>query len=121
MAQFMILLYGDPKRFKTMSPEEMQEAMQKYWAWGNKLRKEGRYVSSHKLTDGEGRVMRGKSDVRVTDGPFTEGKEFLGGYYMFEADSFEHAVELSRDHPQLFYGGTIEVRQIHVLPPDPNA
>jgi hypothetical protein len=116
MAQFMILLYGNPADWMNKSPEEMQQAMQKYWAWGDKLQKEGRLLSSHKLTDGDGRVMRGKKEVRVTDGPFTEGKEFLGGYYMFTADSFDHAVEISRNHPQLEYGGTVEVREIHELP-----
>lgn len=120
MAQFMILLYGDPDRFGTMSPEEIQQAMQKYWAWGNKMRKEGRLLGSNKLTDRAGRVMRGKKETRVTDGPFTEGKEFLGGYYMFNADSYEHAVELARDHPQLEYDGIVEVREIEIMAQNPN-
>ncbi|HEY3928324.1 MAG TPA: YciI family protein [Candidatus Koribacter sp.] len=121
MATFMILLYGDPKNWMTMSPEQMQQAMLKYWAWGKKMREQGRLLGSNKLTDGQGRVIRGKANPRVTDGPFTEGKEFLGGYYMFTADSYDHAVELSRDHPQLEYGGTVEVREIEVMPQDPNA
>ncbi len=116
MAQFLILLYGTPTNWTTMSPEQMQEAMQKYFAWGNKMRKEGRLLGSNKLTDGAGKVLRGKKDVRVTDGPFTEGKEFLGGYYMFNADSYDQAVDLSRDHPHLLYGGTVEVREIEEMP-----
>ncbi len=121
MAQFMILLYGNPTNWTTMSPEQMQEAMQKYWAWGNKMRSQGRLLGSNKLTDRAGKVMRGKKDVRVTDGPFTEGKEFLGGYYMFTADNYEQAVELARDHPQLEYGGTVEVREIEIMPQAPDA
>ena len=116
MAQYMILLYGNPARWMNMSPEDMQDAMRRYMAWGEKMRKEGRLLGSNKLTDGAGKVLRGDKNVRITDGPFTEGKEFLGGYYMFNADSYEHAVELSKDHPQLYYGGTVEVREIEVMP-----
>jgi hypothetical protein len=112
MPQYIILLYDDPKKFAELSPQEMQEAFKKYYGWGQKMREQGRLTGSNKLTDGAGRVLRGKSPMRVTDGPFTEGKEVLGGYYMFNADSYEHAIELTRDHPQLEYGGTVEVREI---------
>jgi hypothetical protein len=115
MPQYLILLYDNPSNWKTMSPEEIEQAFRKFVAWRNKIRDSGRLKGSNKLTDGEGRVMRGKGDVRVTDGPFTEGKEVLGGYYLFEADNFEHAVELTRDNPGLAYGGTIEVRQVEDL------
>jgi hypothetical protein len=115
MPQYIILLYDDPKKFAELSPQEMQEAFKKYHGWGQKMREQGRLTGSNKLTDGAGRVLRGKSPMRVTDGPFTEGKEVLGGYYMFNADSYEHAIELTRDHPQLEYGGTVEVREIQDL------
>ena len=48
-------------------------------------------------------------------GPYSESKELLGGYYMIEADTYDKAVELARDCPQLEYGGTIEVRQVDVM------
>lgn len=115
MPQYIILLYDDPSEWKEMSPQQMAEVFRKFAGWRNKIRDAGRLKGSNKLTDGEGRVMRGKDPVRVTDGPFTEGKEVLGGYYMFEADNFEHAVELTRDHPALAIGGTIEVRQVEDL------
>ena len=53
--------------------------------------------------------------VRVTDGPYSETKEVLGGYYIIEAGSYDQAIELSRDCPQLEYGGTIEVRQVDMI------
>ena len=112
MSKFLILLYANPSSFTTLSPEEMQQAIQKYWAWGDKLRKDGKFLASDKLTDGAGKVLRGKKDVRVTDGPFTEGKEFLGGYYAFTAANYDEAVEITRDHPHLEYGGIVEVREI---------
>ena len=94
MPQYIILLYDDPKKFAEFSPQEMQEAFKKYYGWGQKMRAQGRLT----------------------------GKEVLGGYYMFNADSYEHAIDLTRDHPQLEYGGTVEVREIQVLtPPSQNA
>ncbi len=57
--------------------------------------------------------MRGKNgQVRVTDGPYSETKEVLGGYYTIEAASYEQALDRARDCPHLEYGGTIEVRQV---------
>jgi hypothetical protein len=69
-------------------------------------------VSSHKLADDAGKVLRGRSQARITDGPYSETKEVLGGYFMIEAPSYDDAVGHSRDCPHLEYGGTIEVRQV---------
>jgi hypothetical protein len=113
MPKYMLLLHDDPSVFTSMSPEEMQKALEKYMAWGNKLRTSGILLASDKLTDEPGRVMRGKNgQVRVTDGPYSETKEVLGGYYAIEAASYDEAMDRARDCPHLAYGGTIEVRQI---------
>ena len=48
----------------------------------------------------------------VTDGPYSETKEWLGGYYMIEVPNYEAAVEVSRGCPHLEYGGTIELREV---------
>ena len=50
---------------------------------------------------------------RATDGPYSETKEVLGGYYTIEAASYEEAVSRALEHPHLEYGGTIEVRQVY--------
>lgn len=113
MPKYMLLLHDDPSVFTSMSPEEMQKAIEKYMAWGNKLRTSGILLASDKLTDEPGRVMRGKNgQVRVTDGPYSETKEVLGGYYTIEAANYDEAMDRARDCPSLSYGGTIEVRQI---------
>ena len=54
-----VLLHDDPSVFTSMSPEQMQQAIEKYMAWGQKLRKSGVLVTSDKLTDEPGRVIRG--------------------------------------------------------------
>ena len=87
MPQYIILLYGEPQGWAEFSPQEMQETFKKYMGWGQKMREQGRLTGSNKLTDGSGRVLRENSPMRVTGGPYTEGKEVLGGYYMFKADS----------------------------------
>ena len=116
MPKYMLLLHDNPNAFANVSPEAMQKVVEKYIAWGKKLREAGVMRAGDKLTDEPGRVMRRKDgQVYVTDGPYSESKELLGGYYMIEADTYDKAVELARDCPQLEYGGTIEVRQVDVM------
>lgn len=116
MPKYMLLLHDNPNAFANVSPEAMQRVVEKYIAWGKKLREAGVMRAGDKLTDEPGRVMRRKDgQVHVTDGPYSESKELLGGYYMIEADTYDKAVELARDCPQLEFGGTIEVRQVEVM------
>jgi len=116
MPKYMLLLHDNPNAFADISPEAMQKIIEKYIAWGKKLREAGVMRAGDKLTDEPGRVMRRKDGhVHVTDGPYSESKELLGGYYMIEADTYDKAVELARDCPQLEFGGTIEVRQVDVM------
>ena len=116
MPKYMLLLHDNPNAFANISPEAMQKIIEKYIAWGKKLREAGVMRAGDKLTDEPGRVMRRKDGhVHVTDGPYSESKELLGGYYMIEAETYDKAVELARDCPQLEYGGAIEVRQVDVM------
>lgn len=116
MPQFLLLLYGDPTRWQAMPPQDRQAAFGKYMDWSRRARENGFSVGSNKLTDDAGKVVRGAKPA-ATDGPYSETKEVLGGYYLIEAANYDAAVRLSLDHPHLQYGGTIEVRQVEVLPP----
>lgn len=112
MPQYMLLLHGNPTAYAGLSPEQMQAIMGRYKAWGQNLRAQGRIVSSSKLRDGEGRVLRlNGSKPLVTDGPYSESKEVIGGYYTIEADDYEHAVETAKECPHVDFG-TIEIRAI---------
>ncbi len=106
MPQYMLLLYNTPSTFAKMSPEEGQRAFEKYMAWSKKPFT----VDSKRLGLDNGKVLRGK---RVTDGPYSETKEILGGYYLIGAANYEEAVQRSLDHPTLEYGGTIELRELY--------
>ena len=109
MSQFMLLLHNDPTGWPKLSPEEMQQAMEKYIAWTQKSFVRG----SQRLGIDVGRVMRSENgQTRVADGPYSETKEVLGGYYVVEAADYDAVVKLALDHPHLLYGGTIEVRKV---------
>jgi hypothetical protein len=110
MAHFMLLLYDNPSHWATLSPEEMQKAIEKYGAWTKKVFTK----DSKRLAEDAGRVIRAQGGKpRATDGPYSETKEVLGGYYTIEAANYEEAVQRSLDHPHLEYGGTIELRQVY--------
>jgi hypothetical protein len=117
MAQYMLLLYDEPTRWKNLSPEDMQKAIQKFSAWREKLQNQKILLGSHKLADEPGKVMRGKGQVRVTDGPYSETKEVLGGYFLIEAPNYNAAVDQARDCPSFEYGGTLEVREVDPMAP----
>ena len=98
MAQFMLMLQEKPTEFLDVSPEEMQRIIEEYGAWRSKLEREGLLVAGHKLKDEGGRQMlAGSSGLRVVDGPFTELKEVIGGYFIIEASDYDEAVKISQD------------------------
>jgi hypothetical protein len=105
----MILLYDDPSEWQKLSPEDMQKAVEKYHAWTKKPFSR----DAKRLGDDVGRVIRSQGGQRrATDGPYSETKEILGGYYVIEAADYDEAVKLAMDHPHLEYGGTLEVRKL---------
>ena len=112
MPQYLFLFYDDPDEFRHLSPAEMQRIIERYKTWNDGLRKAGVYVASNKLRDDEGRVVRRtRGRTRVTDGPFSETKEVLGGYVLVEAPGYEQAIERLGDCPHLDYG-TVVVREV---------
>ena len=112
MPQYLLLLHEDPSQYADVSPAEMQAIIEKYSAWAGKLASQGRLAGANKLQDGTGRsVRRAAGKLAVTDGPYTEAKEIVGGYFILNADSYEQAVELSSDCPHV-ESGVVEVREI---------
>ena len=92
----------------------MQKVIEKYVNWGQPVEAVGGTVGEPQAHGRarQGDARQGTAHVRVTDGPYSETKEILGGYYVIEADSYDQAMDLARDCPQLEYGGTIEVREV---------
>lgn len=91
-------------------PEAMQAQMGKWFAWIEDLKKKGQYVSGEALLP-EGKTVT--SPTSVTDGPFTEGKEVVGGYFVIKAKDYDEAVKISqKGFPDFNFGGKVEVRRV---------
>jgi hypothetical protein len=102
MAKFMVILHEAPGRRQELSPEEMQRKFEAYQSWVGKFRSAGRYVSGEKLGEEGGKLLSVKAGrVNVVDGPYTEAKEVVAGYFVFRAADYDEAAELMRDSPFL--------------------
>jgi hypothetical protein len=89
----------------------MQKIFASWMAWIQALKAQGVHVAGQPLEEG-GKVLRGPRGKSLTDGPFVESKEIVGGYLIVLADSLDAATTIARDCPGLAYGGGVEVRPI---------
>lgn len=113
MKEFLYLFRGGDAREVQQSPEQMQEHMQKWQQWMGQLGASGNFIDGKPLELG-GKVLTGTAKS-VTDGPFAEGKEIVGGYLLVKANSFDEAVELSKGCPIFEHDGIVEVRPIAAM------
>lgn len=102
---------------KDLSPDEMQAVMDRTYAWFDRLRAEGKMKAAQPLFD-EGKIVTGRSNRVVTDGPFAESKEAVGGYLILTVDTMEEALEIAKGWPLLDCGSTLEVRPVAPECPD---
>jgi hypothetical protein len=119
MPNYLLLLHATPDRsdFASMSPEQIQAVIGEYMAWRKKIQDDGVYVASNKLRDEGGKSLSGANgDFRVTDGPFTEAKEVVGGFFIISAANYDEAAKVSQGCPHLKYGGRIELREVEPTP-----
>ena len=107
MEKFMLIFHGGISM--DASPADLQANMGKWMAWVDKLSKEGKYVAGEPLLPG-GKLVTGPSSV--TDGPYTEGKEVVGGYFIVNANSIEEAIAECKNYPDFKFGGQVQVRQV---------
>jgi hypothetical protein len=111
MKNFMLLFRGGSDAMQ-MSPEESQQHMQKWFAWVEELQQKGIYTSGEALIPGGKMVSQGGV---VTDGPFAESKEIVGGFFIVKANNLEEAAEIAKGCPDLPLNGTVEVRDVVVF------
>jgi hypothetical protein len=112
--RFMFVLRGGVSA-KSLSPTEYGEIIQKYLAWIDSLRQRGCYEGGEPLEE-EGKVLAGPGGGIVTDGPYAESKEAVGGYFIIKAASLDAAAGIAAGCPIFENGGTVEVRQIAAVP-----
>ena len=113
MPEYLLLLHEHPSDFADFSPEDLEKIIGEYMAWRKELEAEGKFAGGQKLRDEGGRHLAGwNGDFRVTDGPYAEAKEVIGGFFAINAADYNEAVEISKACPHLKYGGRIELREI---------
>lgn len=93
-----------------LSPEQLQGRMAKWFVWGDKMEKQGIVRSGEALHDRA--ITVSGPDRVVTDGPFAESKELVGGYYIVTAESLEAVVEIAQDFPDYDLGSSVEIREL---------
>ena len=113
MNDFMFLLSGEVQHDPSMSMEDRQAEMQKYLSWLLGLKEKGIMKGGQPLGN-EGRVVS-KAQGVITDGPFLETKEAIGGYFILSANSLDAATEIAKTCPHVLMGGTIEVRPLNEI------
>ncbi|TBN05487.1 hypothetical protein EYD45_04205 [Hyunsoonleella flava] len=113
MKQFMMIFTGADYAALGLSPEELQERMGKWFAWGNKMKDAGILRGGEALTPQIRRVS-GKNRT-VTDIASAEVKEVIGGYYTVEAENFDAVEKIAQDFPDYDLDGTVEIREVMVF------
>jgi len=107
----MFLIRGG--NYPSLRPEVMEENRQKWFDWIGALNAKGSFVAGEPLLP-TGRQVAGKKRS-ITDGPYLESKELVGGYMVILANDLEEAVEISKDCPVFEVDGKIEIRPVHVM------
>jgi hypothetical protein len=108
MSEFVYLYRGGETN---RSPERMQQTMQKWMAWFKELGEKGHIKEPGHPLERAGKLVKGKQKT-ITDGPFAEAKDVIGGYTLIEARDLEQAVELSKGCPIFDVEGAVEVRPV---------
>src|SRR6187399_1355835 len=106
---YMLLFRGNDW-LKNLSSEEKQKVTDQWMAWFRRLTEEGKAIAGNPL-EREGKIVSGKNRV-VSDGPFAESKEAIGGYFLLTVRSMDEAVAIAQQCPGLPYGIRVEVRPI---------
>jgi len=94
-----------------LSQEQLQKVVADWAAWFEGLMKDGRAIGGHPL-ENEGKIVSGKKGRTVSDGPFAESKEAVGGYFYLQVANMDEAIEIARQCPGLDHGIRVEVRPV---------
>ena len=114
--EYLALVYDNPDAWDAMSESERAAAYEGYMAVARDAEAAEALVDAAELESTAAATcvrVRGGEAI-VTDGPYAEVKESLGGYYLFSCDSMEDAIAWAAKIPAAWHGGAIEVRPIHV-------
>ena len=104
--RFICMGYADPAKFRDMAGEEMESMMEECFDYDDELRRGGHFLGGEALQGAESAVTLRfrQGEVVVTDGPYAETKEYLGGILILEARDLNHAISLMSKHPGVRVG-----------------
>ena len=108
MSQYLFLYRGAQR---PTSPAESQANMQKWMSWFQDLGKQGAIKDPGQPLEPTGKIVSGKKKT-VTDGPFAEAKDLIGGYTIVEAKDIAEAAEISKGCPIFERDGFVEIRPV---------
>lgn len=117
--QFLLMCCFDEQRWNDLPQSRREEVMQAYGAWIGDVTAQGKYLAGGKLVDTRSAacVTAKNGKTTITDGPFAETKEQLGGYHIVDCADRDEALTLAARIPTLPAGGKIEVRALqHLIP-----
>jgi hypothetical protein len=109
MSEFVYLYRGGER--PTGTPEQMQQQMQRWMAWMKELSEKGHVKDPGHPLEHSGKLVTGKHKT-ITDGPFAEAKDVIGGYTLVQARDLAQAADLTSGCPIFDVGGSVEVRPI---------
>ena len=113
--KYLLIMQLNPAVWEALSPEQRDEVMNGHGAFIETIKASGELVETHALAEpAQSAAVRGRGGVPVvTDGPFLESKEFMGGFYLVECETRERAIELAALIPDAAIDGMgVEVRQV---------
>src|SRR4051794_22853874 len=120
--KYMLLCYDNEQAWKEEGPAGHHDAIQEAIALTHELNAKGQFITAGPLQTSETavsvRVRDGKQ--HVTDGPFAETREVLGGYYIVDVDNLDEAIHIAERHPGLRFGA-VEIRPILEIPNLPSS
>lgn len=109
MKEFLFLYRTDYNQMQQATPEQMQASLQKWMNWLGSIAAQNKLIDKGNRLENSGRIV--KNDV-ITNGPYAEIKESIGGYSVIKAKSYDEAVETAKGCPINVTGGNVEVREI---------
>lgn len=113
MKDFLLIFRNDFQSMAPQSPDALQATLKKWMDWKGSIAAQNKMADAGNRLEPTGKVVR--SNNIITDGPYTEIKETIGGYIAVKATSLEEAVELAKDCPILASGGNVEIREISAM------
>lgn len=113
MKDYLLVYRADYSFMPNRTPEEIQVMSKRWMDWIGGIAAQNKLIDRGNRLDNSGKVIRNASTI--TNGPYAEIKESIGGYSLVKAESYDAAVELAKSCPIFTIGGNVEVREINPL------